>query len=546
MSQIIIKNLKKYFGDRLLLDIEELRIEENDKIGIVGVNGVGKTTLLEVISGNIDYENGDLFINRENLTYVSQLGEPIKKLISGKYASLFQVDNVWRDNMSGGEKTRFKLAEAFESKPSLMLVDEPTCNLDIYGIDLIIDKFKEFTGTLLAVSHDRHFLDNICNKIIEIDHGKCKVYNGNYSKYLVLKEAELTRCEFEYNEYTKEKNRLSNLKRSIKEKSGKIRTAPKRMGNSEARLHKMGGQSNKQKMDRFAKSIQSRMDKLEVKEKPKEENTIKMKILDSSKPNSKILVSGSRINKYFGEKAIFKNTGFNIYNGKKVALIGPNGSGKTTLINMILEAENLKISKSVKFGYFSQSMDILNEDKTILENVMENSIHNIDFTRLILARLLIRGDKVHEKLSILSGGERVKVSFAKIILGDINFLILDEPTNYLDIGSLEVIEELLKNYDGTVLIVTHDVRFIESVADELLIIESKKIIQFNGTYTEYRESLSGNKTNKDKNIEETRMLLELEISNLISQLSGEISKEKKDELEKEYLKKLHELRELKR
>lgn len=542
MLLIKINKLKKYFGDRLLLDIDELKVYQGDKIGIVGVNGVGKTTLLEIITGNMDYDSGNLLVCDKNLKYVSQLGKPINKTINGEYKSIFKVDNVWRDNMSGGEKTRFKLAEGFQSKPNLLLVDEPTCNLDIDGIDLIIEKFQDFSETILVVSHDRHFLDSVCNKILEIDHGKCKLYDGNYSMYMSLKEAELIRSEFEYNEFIKERNRLTEVKRNIKEKSGKIRKAPKRMGNSESRLHKMGGQSNKKKMENSAKAIQSRINQLEVKEKPKEESTIRIKILENSRPFSKILVSGNRINKHYEEFEIFNDSSFNIYNGKKVALIGPNGSGKTTLINMILNSENIKISKGVKFGYFSQSMSILDENKTILENVMESNIHGMDFSRLILARLLIRGDVVHERLSILSGGERVKVSFAKIILGDINFLILDEPTNYLDIRSMEVIEELLLNYDGTVLIVSHDVRFIDRVADELLIIKDKKIKQFSGNYSQYKESILIKPNKLDRNNEETKMILEMEISGLISQLSGEISADKKEQLEQEYLKKVKALK----
>ncbi len=194
-----------------------------------------------------------------------------------------------------GKKTRFKLAEGFESESNLMLIDEPTSNLDINGIELIINNFKQYRGgTLLVVSHDRNFLDETCNKILEIEDGQCNIYNGNYSNYLELKEKEVKRKEFEYEEFLREKKRLTNLKRNINEKSAKVRTAPSRMGNSEARLHKMGGQENRKKLDNFAKSIQSRIDRLEIKEKPKEEDIIKIKILDSTKPYNKILVSGKK------------------------------------------------------------------------------------------------------------------------------------------------------------------------------------------------------------------------------------------------------------
>ena len=546
MIKISIRNMKKYYGTRLVLDIEELKIYDGDKIGLVGVNGAGKTTLLEIINKNINFDEGELSVNKDvAIKYISQLGEPNKKSISGKSASIFNVRDTWDESMSGGEKTRFKLAEGFENPGSLMLIDEPTSNLDIDGIDLITNNFITYGNTFLLVSHDRNFLDSVCNKILEIEDGKIKIYNGNYSKYLELKEKETTRKEFEYEEFIKEKDRLTNLKRNIENKSSKIKSPPKRMGNAEARLHKMGGQNARKNLDNFAKSIESRIDRLEKKEKPKEEDIIKIKILESSKPYSKILITGTNINKSFGENEIFKNANFTIDNGKKIALIGPNGSGKTSLINMILNRESVSISKNVRIGYFSQSMSILNEKKTILENVMENSIHKEEFARLILARLLIKGNKVYEKLEVLSGGERVKVSFAKMILEDINLLILDEPTNYLDINSLEVIEELLKNYDGTILLVSHDVRFIENIGEELLIIDNKKIKSFKGRYKEYIKNENKPLLNEnEKNNLDKRMLIETEISSLLSKISMEENEDIKNELDRAYMEKLEELKSL--
>ena len=276
-----------------------------------------------------------------------------------------------------------------------------------------------------------------------------------------------------------------------------------------------------------------------------EQDIIKIKILESSRPYSKILVSGENLSKFYGENIIFNKAGFNISNGKKTALIGPNGSGKTTLINMILDEENINISENVRIGYFSQSMSILDEEKTILENVIEKGIHDEGTARLILARLLIKGDKVFQKLKVLSGGERVKVSFAKIILEDINFLILDEPTNYLDINSLGVIEDLLKNYNGSILLVSHDTRFIENICDELLIIDDKKIKSFKGNYKDYMRSKGKKEINtKEKNIRGEIMILENQISSLLGKISMEKDGDKKAEYEMEYTLKLEELEKL--
>lgn len=547
MIKLNIKNMKKYYGSRLLLKIEDLKVYEGEKIGIVGVNGVGKTSLLEIISGNLEYDGGELKVDTsKGLDYISQLGRPKETSIDGKYASVFHVDKLWNENMSGGEKTRFKLAEGFQREKGILLVDEPTSNLDIDGIKLIIENFKAYKGTLLVVSHDRTFLDEVCDKILEIEDGNVSLYSGNYSKYLDLKKEQIDRKAFEYQAYVKEKDRLLNLKRNVDEKSSRVKSTPGRMGNSEARLHKMGGQKNKKKLDNFSKSIDSRLERLEKKDKPKEEELIKVEILDSSKPHGKILISGERINKAYSNNIIFKNASFNIYNGKKVALIGPNGSGKTTLINMILKKDGISVSKNVKIGYFSQSMDILDDSKTILENVMDKSIHDENFARLILARLLIRGDKVYNNLSVLSGGERVKLSFAKMILEDINFLILDEPTNYLDISSLDVIEEILKNYNGSILFVSHDLRFIENIGQELLIVEDKKIKSFNGKYSEYIKSRSSKiPVGKIDSFKEDRMILEMEISSLISRISMEEDLNEIEKLDEIYKEKLEILQTLK-
>lgn len=547
MIKLNIKNMKKYYGSRLLLKIEDLKVYEGEKIGIVGVNGVGKTSLLEIISGNLEYDGGELKVDTsKGLDYISQLGRPKETSIDGKYASVFHVDKLWNENMSGGEKTRFKLAEGFQREKGILLVDEPTSNLDIDGIKLIIENFKAYKGTLLVVSHDRTFLDEVCDKILEIEDGNVRLYSGNYSKYLDLKKEQIDRKAFEYQAYVKEKDRLLNLKRNVDEKSSRVKSTPGRMGNSEARLHKMGGQKNKKKLDNFSKSIDSRLERLEKKDKPKEEELIKVEILDSSKPHGKILISGERINKAYLNNIIFKNASFNIYNGKKVALIGPNGSGKTTLINMILKKDGISVSKNVKIGYFSQSMDILDDSKTILENIMDKSIHDENFSRLILARLLIRGDKVYNNLSVLSGGERVKLSFAKMILEDINFLILDEPTNYLDISSLDVIEEILKNYNGSILFVSHDLRFIENIGQELLIVEDKKIKSFNGRYSEYIKSRSSKiPVGKIDSFKEDRMILEMEISSLISRISMEEDLNEIEKLDEIYKEKLEILQTLK-
>lgn len=545
MLLIDISKIKKYFGDRLILDIDNLKIYSEDRIGIVGRNGVGKTTLINVLSQKLEPDDGIVKLYG-TYSYISQLEESDCKNISSEIASKFGIEATWNNNMSGGEKTRFKLASALDHNSIIIFADEPTSNVDMEGIELMEKMFDEHKGALIVISHDRSFLDKLCNKILEIENSKIKVYSGNYTDYKNQKEQEKERAEFEYEEYVKEKKRLEEVINDTKKKVKSMKKTPKRMGNSEARLHKMGPQKAKANLEKAIKNVQKRIEHLEVKEKPKEAPGIKLDVLDSNKLYSKIIIEGKNINKSFSKNIIFKNTEFNIYNGSKVALIGPNGCGKSTLIKMIINNDNaIKIAQGAKIGYFSQDMNILDINLSIIENVMENSIYSENFARLLLARLLFKREDVYKKVSVLSGGERVKVSFAKIVLQDINLLILDEPTNYMDIDALEVIEETLKNYDRTLLFVSHDRKFINSVADHIMIIENHKINIFAGTYTEYLSTRNKCLDNKEEEVKKQIIILENRLSEIIGRLSMPSKHDDVWELDKEYNETLEKLKGIK-
>ena len=544
MLSVELNRVKKYYGDRLILDIEDLKIYLKDRIGIVGLNGAGKTTLIDILSHKIQSDEGWVKIHGKH-EYISQLETPLYKNISNEMASKFGIANTWNDNMSGGEKTRFKLAHSLSNDSLILFADEPTSNLDIEGIQILEERLLEYGGALVIISHDRDVLDKLCNKIIEVENGKIKTYNGNYTEYREQKEQERQRALFEYNEYQNEKKRLEGVISETSQKSKSIKGPPKRMGNSEARLHKMGGQKAKATLDKKVKNLRKRIEHLEEKEKPLDQRKAKIDILDSNKLHSKVIIEGKNINKKFDFKVIFKDAEFSIFNGNKVALIGPNGCGKSTLIKMIVDHDPaIKIAHGAKIGYFSQDMSILDDDLSIIENVMNTSIHSENFARLLLARLLFKGDSVYKKVGVLSGGEQVKVSFAKIILQDINLLILDEPTNYLDIDSLEAIESTLKDYDKTLLLVSHDRRFISSIADHIMTIEDYKIHIFKGRYEEYLER--NNKSNEGEEIQRQIIVLETRLSEVIGKLSIESKKEDLEELDKEYYGILGEIKKLKK
>lgn len=544
MLNLEISNLKKYFGDRLILEIDNLKVYSEDKIGIVGLNGAGKSTLLNILCGKLEADEGYIKAYG-SYSYISQLEEPNYDVKDKELCSKFNLKNKNNNNLSGGEKTRFKIAEAFSKKCGILFADEPTSNLDISAVKMFEEMLSKFNGSIMLVSHDRELLDSVCNKILEIENGEVKLYDGNYSDFIKQKKMQRERKEFEYTQYVKERERLEKAAIEIDSKTSSMKKAPKRMGNSEARLHrKMGNQKSKAKLDKARKAIYSRLEHLEIKEKVinLEKANIDFEVLN--KVHSKLIIAGENINKAFNDKVIFNNVKFQIFNGDKVALMGDNGCGKTTLIKMILSSEEkIKISKTLKIGYFSQDLSILDESKTALYNVMKTSVYNEDFARLILSRLLFKREDVYKEVSVLSGGERVKLSFAKMILTGSNILILDEPTNYLDLYSIEALEEVLKDYDGTILFVSHDRKFIKKVATDIFIIKNNKINTFRGNYDEYLKFI--NKSNNiNVNYKNEKMILENKLSEIVGRLSMPGKNDDIEKLDAEYKKLLKSLKEV--
>lgn len=539
------RNIKKSYGERLILDVDDIKIYSEDRIGIVGLNGVGKTTLMNILAGKEKPDEG--FVKTYGSTsYITQLEASEKMGIESSVARHFRVNNIWTETMSGGEKTRYKLAEALAENNSLILADEPTSNLDIEGVIQLEKSFKTYTGALVIIAHDREFLDKLCNKIIEIENTKIKCYKGNYSQYSDQRLAERERMSFEFHQYEKERQKLERVIDNTKQKSKTIKNTPTRMGNSEARLHKMGNQKAKGKLDKTIKRITSRIERLEVKENPKEIKLIKLDLQATEELHGKMVLSGKNIDKSFDSKQIFSEASFQIYNRSKTVLLGANGSGKSTLIKMIMaREESIKVGKNLKIGYFSQDMNLLIESKSIIENVMEESIYDETFARIMLSRLLIRREEVYKKVKVLSGGERVKVSFAKMLLQDINLLILDEPTNYLDIYSMEAVEQALIDYDKTVLFVSHDRHFISAVADNVLLIENNKLKPFNGTYKEYLASEEKSTETTREEINNKILILQNKCSELIGRLSIPGKNDNVELLDLEYHAVLSELKELK-
>ncbi|CCL38680.1 ABC-F type ribosomal protection protein CplR [Clostridioides difficile] len=547
MLLVKVENLKKYYADKLILDIDKLEILENDKIGLVGSNGQGKTTLLKAILGEIEIDEGYTYLT-ESYSYISQSENNIETCSHSKEKSLLNAPDKFEEYLSGGEKVKLKIADALSNKKNIIIADEPTSNLDKKSIGVLEDMFKRYEGALLLISHDRRFLDELCTTILELEDGKLKAYKGNYTDYLMQKDEEVKRADFEYQEYVKEKKRLEKALLYKKALSDGIRKTPKRMGNSEARLHKMGGQTNKKKLDSNVKAIKSRIDKLEVKNKPKVSKEMNIKIQDGMEIISKNLLEVKDMTLKLENKLLLDNVSFKIKRGKKIALLGDNGCGKSTLIKEILadKNDNIKINNKVKVGYFDQNQSLLDEEKSVLYNTKVNSSFDESFIRINLSLFGFKGDDVYKKVKVLSGGEKVKIALCKIILEDNNFLVFDEPTNYLDIKSMEALEKALINTDKTMLIVSHDRVFVSHICNYIIEIKDAKIREFDCNYDEYIISRNKKTPSRDKQIKKENLLvLENRLTTVISMLSIEKDNLKKELYESEYNELLKQITKLK-
>lgn len=499
--------LKVSVQDRTLIDVENLQVGNKDRIGLVGRNGSGKSTLLEVLAGKQAQEAGTV-TKRGTVELLPQL----KRTDSYK---------------SGGEVTQEYINQAVGRSPDLLLADEPTTHLDTAHIEWLEKKLKRWQGAFLLVSHDRAFLDAVCTKIWEISEGKLKEYKGNYSAYVNQKELEQRQHEAEYEKYEKKKRQLEEALVLKQKKAARATKTTKRV---ESGASKPYFAKKQKKLDQNANALKTRLEKLEKVEKVRELPPIKMKLPNEESFKGRMVLRVEELSGQVGNRILWKPASFTVKGGDKLAIIGPNGSGKTTLIKKIMQQH---MAPAVRLGYFSQNLDVLDVNQTILANVASSSKQEESFIRTVLARLHFFRDDVYKLVDVLSGGERIKVALAKLFVSDVNMLILDEPTNFLDIESVEALESLLREYEGTILFVSHDRRFVERIATRILAIEDGELKGFDVNYTEYKQA-------ERNDSEDQLMLLETRITEVLSRLSIEPS----EVLEQEFQQLLKQKREL--
>lgn len=506
MLIIQANNIKHYYGERKLLDSKLLQIYRGDRIGLVGVNGSGKTTLMKILSGEIRPDEGSVVIESKP-SVIRQFGR--EQEMAAREAARFGINKLSGEGISGGEGTRSRIAAALSENTGVLFADEPSSNLDAPGIELLCRELEQ-AETLLLISHDAALLDRFCTKIWEIKDARVNEYTGNFSDYQKQTGQARSRQQIQYEQYLRKKSQLEEAVDKRQQKAAGITKRPRQTGNSEWRLGKGKRASKTKVVERSAKVLKNRLAKLEKVEQPKDQPLVKIDFSLTDPPKNRIVVSADGLSFRYRDKVIFDNAAFSVRNGQKVALVGPNGSGKTTLLNRIFERDPaVRIAPKAVLGYFRQDFHDLDREKTILENLLEVSVQSESTARTILSRLLFDRQDIHKKVSVISGGELVKLSLARLLVSGANLLMLDEPTNYLDIYSIGAVKELVSDYEGTVLFVTHDASFVEEVADVRLRVGGGKILPLDGPEPEPPS-------------ETDRMLLELKITQMLSRL-GEIS-----------------------
>lgn len=549
MPRILLEagSVELSFGPRTILEIKELKIYDGDRIGLIGENGAGKTTLLRVLSGEREPDAGTVRRFSE-IAFIRQMGEADGES-DARLRSEFDAQEH-REGLSGGEQTRRRIAAALSRRAHLLFADEPTTDLDEEGAAQLRRELEAYDGAMVLVSHDRSLLDALCTKIWHLEDGKITEFPGNYTDYRAELERRRAFQQFEYEQYRGEQARLRVSIQGNRERAGQMKKAPTRMGNSEARLHKMETRQISEQLHKARRQMESRLSHMEVKERPREDSAVRME-LGASRPvaaKAALEVRGLRLRA--GEKSLLAGAALTLPTGTRTALVGPNGCGKTTLMRalagraagdgrlLVGEAEGssdraIRFNPAVRVGWFDQShQSTLDPGRSALENVMRQSAHAESDVRTVLARLNLRGDDVFKPVGVLSGGERGRVALAKLLLSEANLLLLDEPTNHLDVFALEALQEMLSGYRGTLLFVSHDAAFSEAVATRFARFEGEKLVSFEETQARQAE-----REQRDRAAEQAQLeisVLQMRMADLAARMSAPRRGDSPEKLNAEY------------
>ena len=541
MLEIVFNNVCKNFGNKKLLNDINLEIKTGEKIGLIGPNGCGKTTILKMIMKEENQTSGDIFIRKDaTIGFLSQYpdvklndylvkeilidsfdkvnelkrklleeeknlylytDEKLEKCIARytriqeeymnaggyevdskieKIVMAFKVekllDKKYKD-LSGGEKTIINLIVLLLKDPDILLLDEPTNHLDIDTVEWLDNFLSNSKKTLIIVSHDRYFLDKVITKTILIDNFEAEIFNGNYSYYVKENENRVMR---QFKEYKNQQKQIEEMKKSIK------------------RLREYGKLAYPcgEKFFRRAASIEKRLEKIEVLDKPRKTQTINLNFNFEQRSGNDI-VEFNRFSYSIGDKELFKNANLFVRYKEKVCIMGKNGCGKSTFIKQIMNHnESIRLGSKIKIGYIEQDITFEDENLEVIELARKYFIGSEENLRSALVKFLFYSEGIHTRLNKLSGGERLRLKLFCLMQQDNNLLILDEPTNHIDINTKEILEEVLVSFEGTLIFISHDRYFINKVASRIIMVEDKKLISYIGNYNDYldtKKRLSNNK-----------------------------------------------------
>ncbi len=464
------------FLDRLILDIPRLAVHQFDRIGIVGMNGAGKSTLLKLMAGLISPDKGKVH-RFADFACFDQLTPPDNDEADYELTAKLAVPNTDLDCLSGGEQTRLKLAQLFSTFHEGLLLDEPTTHLDVRGTQFFIDELACYYGALVLVSHDRRVLDELVAKIWEVEDGRVIEYTGNYSDYVTQKELQLQRQLELHEEYVQEKNRLLSAAEDKMKKAKKITRGIKGKTEAPSRLSKTKSKGTVQKaMQRGAKALEQRVEQMETIDAPEREGTIYFHQGQTLVLHNKFPIIGEDVTLRAGDKVLLRNANFQFPLGSTLAITGNNGAGKTTLLRHILkQGEGITMSPKAVIGDYAQMGYHFTESKSVLAYMEACSDYKESKIRSVLHAMNFRGNDLRKDVRDLSGGEAVRLALCQLFLGRYNVLFLDEPTTFLDVFCIQALEQFIKWYEGTAVLVSHDQVFLDNVSDCIYVIEDQQL-----------------------------------------------------------------------
>lgn len=489
MSVINVEHISKLYGDKMILEDLSCSVDEGDKIGIIGINGTGKSTLLRIIAGEEEADEGKIiFSNGMTIGWMGQNPEfdeessILKYVCEGKkieddygYESdakamltVLELENFDEKikNLSGGQKKRAALCKVLLQKPDILILDEPTNHLDNKMSDWLENYLKSFRGVLLMVTHDRYFLDKVTNHIWEVEGGKVYYYDENYSGYLERK------AEREERELASERKRQSILRSEVK---WVMRGARARSTKQKARLE--------------------RFEQLKAMDSPKTAKQVEMGSVGTRLGKKTIELYD--ISKAYGDKVLFKHFSYIFKRFERIGFVGHNGCGKSTLMKILADLEQadsgvIEWGETIKIGYFAQECEVMDERERVIDYIKDaaeyvRTSEGLVSASKMLERFLFSSDMQYTPIAKISGGERRRLYLLKVLMQSPNVLILDEPTNDLDIATLRVLEDFLDEFAGIVITVSHDRYFLDRTVDRIAAFENGNIVVCEGDYTEYQE-----------------------------------------------------------